>query len=478
MTFRDGVKNGGNDSKDAENDYDCRQGEKDECKACDENVNEKDSTGKMNVDLGHEDEVCTSREDQSDVTRVENSNAQVLDNSLSVENTEIISENVNNSALAALTSTENVNNSALSVLTSAESKHEDDGDLLRKVAVELREESVHSDSEDSGIIDNSECQMPLDGAEDEMGVYLDSNFIDPVQKCEDFVSVENKESAERRLEENVQVSIQNKEKFLSRDKQDAKENVNEGHYQDVGNTSSDLGLRGIEAGESTQRQTEVEGTLQCQTSNFQDTCSAIISEIEFHNVQSPRLDNQKTGVCGKEIVAKSDEKSSGEVVKQGHVSSVPLKSCMKSKSMSSSSCDSDRGNARKMKLKKENLINLTEYEKSKRKISSYSQDSSSPKHLTDSDTGSVFSPDDMDPAKSFIYDEKSSPKSEPSMSWPSNRKLPAGLKPLGTKKPFNPFPVQHFNENRARTGIKLGIYKSSTFDEFEKQTKRRPLWSK
>ncbi|KAK3102803.1 hypothetical protein FSP39_014026 [Pinctada imbricata] len=150
----------------------------------------------------------------------------------------------------------------------------------------------------------------------------------------------------------------------------------------------------------------------------------------------------------------------------------PLKSCLKSSRSIGNSGRSEGGNSRKMKLPKEKLITLTEYAKSKRKISSSSQESGSPKHFTDSDTGSVFSPDENNSSKSFTY----TGQGERSVSFDS--KMPSGLKPLTSKKPFNPFPVKHFNENRARTGIKLGIYKSSTFNELEKQSKRRPLWSK
>lgn len=45
------------------------------------------------------------------------------------------------------------------------------------------------------------------------------------------------------------------------------------------------------------------------------------------------------------------------------------------------------------------------------------------------------------------------------------------------KKSFNPFPVKHVNTNRARTGIKLGLYKQSTLDEFERNL-RKPVWGK
>ena len=45
------------------------------------------------------------------------------------------------------------------------------------------------------------------------------------------------------------------------------------------------------------------------------------------------------------------------------------------------------------------------------------------------------------------------------------------------KKTFNPFPVKHVNTNRAKTGLKLGLYKQSTLDEFERNL-RKPVWGK
>ena len=45
------------------------------------------------------------------------------------------------------------------------------------------------------------------------------------------------------------------------------------------------------------------------------------------------------------------------------------------------------------------------------------------------------------------------------------------------KKSFNPFPVKHVNTNRAKTGVKLGLYKQSTLDEFERNL-RKPVWGK
>lgn len=51
-------------------------------------------------------------------------------------------------------------------------------------------------------------------------------------------------------------------------------------------------------------------------------------------------------------------------------------------------------------------------------------------------------------------------------------------KPAKMEKPFNPFPVKHFNENRKKNCVKLGLYKTSTLQEFERQCKSKFLWSK
>ena len=46
------------------------------------------------------------------------------------------------------------------------------------------------------------------------------------------------------------------------------------------------------------------------------------------------------------------------------------------------------------------------------------------------------------------------------------------------KKMFNPFPVKHVNQNRAKTGIKLGLYKPATLEEFERNLKGNVVWGK
>lgn len=51
-------------------------------------------------------------------------------------------------------------------------------------------------------------------------------------------------------------------------------------------------------------------------------------------------------------------------------------------------------------------------------------------------------------------------------------------KPAKIVQPFNPFPVKHFNENRKKNCVKLGLYKTSTLQEFERQCKSKYVWSK
>ena len=41
--------------------------------------------------------------------------------------------------------------------------------------------------------------------------------------------------------------------------------------------------------------------------------------------------------------------------------------------------------------------------------------------------------------------------------------------PLKASRPFNPFPVKHVNTNRARTGLKLGLYTPSTLQHIQGQ---------
>ncbi|XP_052677813.1 TBC1 domain family member 30-like isoform X1 [Crassostrea angulata] len=124
-------------------------------------------------------------------------------------------------------------------------------------------------------------------------------------------------------------------------------------------------------------------------------------------------------------------------------------------------------------------LSLAQYAQSKRKMSSCSVESNTSKHLTDSDSGSVFSPEESESPR-FFPGEKTSPTAGKSVSWSSDVQSPSHSKStsFAIKKPFNPFPVRHFNENRAKTGIKLGMYKTSTFNQLEKQSKRRTLWSK
>ena len=88
----------------------------------------------------------------------------------------------------------------------------------------------------------------------------------------------------------------------------------------------------------------------------------------------------------------------------------------------------------------------------------------------------VFSPDNSNThAKSFqqYYNNKRN------LSTDSASSLEAQLKKCNVrKKTFNPFPVKHVNQNRAKTGIKLGLYKQSTLEEFERNLKNQSVWGK
>ncbi|KAK3578758.1 hypothetical protein CHS0354_035662 [Potamilus streckersoni] len=94
----------------------------------------------------------------------------------------------------------------------------------------------------------------------------------------------------------------------------------------------------------------------------------------------------------------------------------------------------------------------------------------------DSDSGSeVFvSSDHIHQSKSFqqYYSNKRSMSA--TLSGALDNHQP---KSCPSSKPFNPFPIKHVNQNRARTGVKLGLYKMSTLEEFEKNI-RQPLWGK
>lgn len=94
----------------------------------------------------------------------------------------------------------------------------------------------------------------------------------------------------------------------------------------------------------------------------------------------------------------------------------------------------------------------------------------------DSDaTSEVFSPSSTAGQTSFqqYYINKKNLSTESVKGLESQR-----MKTQLPKKVFNPFPVKHMNQNRARTGIKLGLYKPSTLQEYERSLKVLPLWGK
>ncbi|OWF42515.1 TBC1 domain family member 30 [Mizuhopecten yessoensis] len=122
-----------------------------------------------------------------------------------------------------------------------------------------------------------------------------------------------------------------------------------------------------------------------------------------------------------------------------------------------------------------------------------SPDQESKKQVSDSDSSSVFSPTDSASERCFGYSERSG--SERSLSQSSQdsvlsnqvisehlgnySKSKSAMVSKSTKQqPFSPFPVKHFNENRAKAGIKLGMYKAGTIQQLGKQAKQKALWSK
>ncbi|KAK6175337.1 hypothetical protein SNE40_013824 [Patella caerulea] len=49
------------------------------------------------------------------------------------------------------------------------------------------------------------------------------------------------------------------------------------------------------------------------------------------------------------------------------------------------------------------------------------------------------------------------------------------LSPSYKSKPFNPFPTKHINQNRAKTGLKLGLYSASTLSQLDNKFKKKTL---
>ncbi|XP_069141078.1 TBC1 domain family member 30-like isoform X2 [Argopecten irradians] len=122
-----------------------------------------------------------------------------------------------------------------------------------------------------------------------------------------------------------------------------------------------------------------------------------------------------------------------------------------------------------------------------------SPDSESRRQASDSDSSSVFSPSDSASERCFGYNKTSG--SERSLSQSSqdsvlsnqvisehlgnySKSKSAMLSKSTKQQPFCPFPVKHFNENRAKTGIKLGMYKAGTIQQLGKQSKQKAMWSK
>ncbi|XP_067685212.1 TBC1 domain family member 30-like isoform X1 [Haliotis asinina] len=101
---------------------------------------------------------------------------------------------------------------------------------------------------------------------------------------------------------------------------------------------------------------------------------------------------------------------------------------------------------------------------------------------SESDTG--LSPNQMhtDMLTKFVYiaskqhnnktkSSRSSSSSSQSTT-PTNPDVSNSVKPSSPTKPFKPFPMKQLNSNRAKNGLKLGLYTSSTLQQLEKQGKR------
>ncbi|XP_033746059.1 TBC1 domain family member 30-like isoform X2 [Pecten maximus] len=121
------------------------------------------------------------------------------------------------------------------------------------------------------------------------------------------------------------------------------------------------------------------------------------------------------------------------------------------------------------------------------------QSPESKRQASDSDSSSLLSPSDSVSERCFGYSKRSG--SERSLSQSSQdsvlsnqvisehlgnySKSKSAMVSKPTKQqPFSPFPVKHFNENRAKTGIKLGMYKAGTIQQLGKQSKQKVVWSK
>ncbi|XP_048253113.1 TBC1 domain family member 30-like isoform X1 [Haliotis rufescens] len=101
---------------------------------------------------------------------------------------------------------------------------------------------------------------------------------------------------------------------------------------------------------------------------------------------------------------------------------------------------------------------------------------------SESDTGP--SPNQMhtDMLTKFVYiaskQHNNKTKSSRSSSSSSQSTTPTtpdvfnSVKPSSPTKPFKPFPMKQLNSNRAKNGLKLGLYTSSTLQQLEKQGKR------
>ncbi|KAL4225983.1 hypothetical protein ACF0H5_013970 [Mactra antiquata] len=125
----------------------------------------------------------------------------------------------------------------------------------------------------------------------------------------------------------------------------------------------------------------------------------------------------------------------------------------------------------------------------KMRISSSDTYTAKSAHLSDSSNTTIVSAEDNDALSEVFTTNTSASQASFQQYYINKRNLSSESPHHGIesqckktqmpKKLFNPFPVKHINQNRARTGIKLGLYKPSTLQEFEKNlNKNQPVWGK
>ncbi|XP_060079402.1 TBC1 domain family member 30-like [Ylistrum balloti] len=239
-------------------------------------------------------------------------------------------------------------------------------------------------------------------------------------------------------------------------------------------------------------------TVQDKTSNMSATAAdnpsvgdENVNELSSHGgqIESVKYGNQETPPTDPTLASNCDIPVSSEQV--NHEKDVVKD--LTEKWFTSDKYASQNGGTRLSKLDIERA-NSSSYDSNSSSVI-ISRDRESRRQTSDSDSSSLFSPTDSasDRCFSYSYSEKSG--SERSLSQSSQEsvlstqvisehlgnysKSKSAMMSKSTKQqPFSPFPVKHFNENRAKTGIKLGMYKAGTIQQLGKQSKQRALWTK